>query len=64
MANVERMLQSEKQSAKALPKVQAAAEFDMNEGIVSVKATPAASVKPPTTRQTTADPVKAQAEMA
>jgi hypothetical protein len=38
MANVERMLQSEKQSIKALPKVSAAAEFDLNEGIVSVKA--------------------------
>lgn len=37
MANVEKMLQSEKQSIKATPKVQAAAEFDLNEGIVSVK---------------------------
>lgn len=42
MANVERMLQSEKQSIKALPKVSAAAEFDLNEGIVSVKAAPKA----------------------
>ena len=30
------MLMNEKQAIKALPRVQAAAEFDMNEGIVSV----------------------------
>ena len=57
MANVEKMLQNEKQSMKTVAKVNtAAAEFDLNEGIVSVKAapaktsTPAGGVKPPTTR--------------
>ena len=54
MANVEKMLQNEKQSMKTVAKVNtSAAEFDLNEGIVSVKtapaktATPAAGVKPP-----------------
>ena len=37
MANVEKMLLNEKQSIKATPKLQAAAEFDLNEGVVSVK---------------------------
>jgi len=58
MANVEKMLQNEKQSMKTVAKVNtAAAEFDLNEGIVSVKAapakssaTPAGGVKPPATR--------------
>ena len=35
MASVEKMLQNEKQVIKATPKVQAAAEFDLNEGVVS-----------------------------
>ena len=57
MANVEKMLANEKQSMKAMPKVTAAAEFDLNEGVVSVKAAPpkasatpsggVAGVKPP-----------------
>lgn len=34
MANVERMLANEKQVIKATPKQAAAAEFDLNEGIV------------------------------
>jgi hypothetical protein len=56
MANVEKMLLSEKQSMKATPKVQAAAEFDLNEGIVSVKAAAKpAEKKPPASRATTAD---------
>ena len=55
MANVEKMLQNEKQSMKTVAKVNtSAAEFDLNEGIVSVKAAPAKAsapgggVKPPT----------------
>ena len=42
MANVEKMLQNEKQSMKTVAKVNtSAAEFDLNEGVVSVKAAPA-----------------------
>lgn len=55
MANVEKMLQSEKQSMKATPKVQAAAEFDLNEGIVSVKAAAKPAEKKPVSRATTAE---------
>ena len=57
MANVEKMLQSEKQSMKATPKVQAAAEFDLNEGIVSVKAAAKPTDKKPAaaSRATTAN---------
>ena len=55
MANVEKMLQSEKQSMKATPKVQAAAEFDLNEGIVSVKAAAKPAEQKPVSRATTAE---------
>ena len=51
IANVEKMLLNEKQSMKTVAKVNtAAAEFDLNEGVVSVKAAPpkAGGVKPPT----------------
>ena len=39
MVNVEKMLQNEKMSIKAMPKTaQATQEFDLNEGIVSISA--------------------------
>ena len=45
MASVEKMLQNEKQVIKATPKVQAAAEFDLNEGVVSTsRVVPASTV--------------------
>lgn len=56
MANVERMLQNEKQTMKSLPKSSAVQEFDLNEGIVSVTKT----VKPKTGSPTKVEAGKAQ----
>ena len=42
IANVERMLLSEKQTIKASPTVQASQEFDLNDGIVVSKSKAAA----------------------
>ena len=58
IANVERMLQNEKQSIKSLPKAQANQEFDMNEGIVSVAkgpTKPGAKAEKGSSRATTAE---------